>query len=380
MSSNKIKILFYTDTPLYGGAERQLFLLIKYLNHSIYEPVLVCRKTPALKKWAEDCRNLGIKVYQINSRSKHSLSNYFQLKKIVQAEQPAILHGQIWNPMAGKYLFLLKKSFDIPLVITEHDPFPLNFPKAIYKKWANNLADQIISVSKANQKLLTELYPNLKNKIEVIYNGIESSSHRISAAQKAMIRTQTFQLSPNSKTKIIFSAGTLHERKGYQFLLQALAELEKSVEDFKLVIAGEGPEHQNLLELSKNLRIENKILLLGQRDDVTQLMSSADLFVLPSLKEAFGLVILEAMQAGLPIIASKVGGIPEILGENYNLLCPAQDSICLSKKLSQVLQKPETIKSFIDTYPTILEKFSAQSTAKQTALIYQNLLSNQTSS
>src|SRR5690606_11568377 len=103
MSSNKIKILFYTDTPLYGGAERQLFLLIKYLNHSIYEPILVCRKTYALEKWAEDCRNLGIKVYQINSQSKHSLSNYFQLKKIVQTEQPNILHGQIWNPMAGKY-------------------------------------------------------------------------------------------------------------------------------------------------------------------------------------------------------------------------------------------------------------------------------------
>jgi L-malate glycosyltransferase len=377
MPSNRIKILFYTDTPLYGGAERQLFLLIKYLNHSLYEPILVCRKTQALGKWAEECRNLGIKVYQINSRSKHSLSNYFQLKKIVQTEQPAILHGQIWNPMAGKYLFLLKKTFDIPLVITEHDPFPLNFPKAVYKKWANNLADQIICVSKANQNLLTELYPNLKNKIAVVHNGVESSSI-INAAQKAMIRTQVFQLSPNSKTKIIFSAGTLHERKGYQVLISALAELEKSLEDFKLVIAGEGPEHQNLLELSKNLRIEKKILLLGQRDDIAQLMQSADIFVLPSLKEAFGLVILEAMQAGLPIVASKIGGIPEILGEDYQYLCPIKDHLCLKEKLVQLLKNPESAN--LEKYSTILEKFSAQSTAEKTAQIYQKLLSNQPSS
>jgi glycosyltransferase involved in cell wall biosynthesis len=376
MSNTPVKILFYTDTPLYGGAERQLFLLLKNLDRQKFLPVLVCRNTSALQNWAKECQNLNIKVYQITSSSKHSLSNYFQVKKIVLLEQPEILHGQIWNPMAGKYLFLLKKTFDIPLIITEHDPFPLNFPKTIYKKWANKLADQIICVSHSNQKLLENLYPNLKNKIEVIHNGLEPLENKINAAERAMTRTQIFQLSPNSKTKIIFSAGTLHNRKGYHILLEALAKIKSTFPDFKLVIAGEGPEHQNLADLRKNLNLDHQVLLLGQRDDIAKLMQSADLFILPSLKEAFGLVILEAMQANLPIIASLVGGIPEILGNNYPFLTEPNNADQLAEKIQKYLNNPGIYSEIISNYPAILERFSAQSTALQTEKIYQKTLSN----
>lgn len=375
--SEKIKILFYTDTPLYGGAERQLYLLLKHLNPLKFQPILICRQTAALSEWAKQCQNLGIKVYQINSRSKHSLSNYFQLKKIIQTEQPHLLHGQIWNPMAGKYLFLLKKTFKTPLIITEHDPFPLSFPKVIYKQWANKLADQIICVSQANQKLLSEIYPDLKNKITVVYNGIEATNYKISPAQKAMIRTQIFQLSPNSKTKIFFSAGTLHTRKGYHVLLNALAKIREKFSNFKLVIAGSGPEQINLENLSKNLNLHQHLLLLGQRSDINDLMQSADLFILPSLKEAFGLVILEAMQANLPIIASKIGGIPEILSNDYPYLTEADNPAQLAEKIQKYLNHPEISEQIISTYPAILEKFSAQSTALQTEKIYQKMLPNQ---
>lgn len=371
--ANKIhKILLYTDTPLFGGAEKQLISLAKNLNKSKFEPIIVCRHLETLQLLIDEANQLKIKTYLINSKSKHSLSNLTEFNKIIKTEKPDLIHVQAWNPMAGKFAIMAARQKKIPLIVTEHDPFPLNWPKSIYKKWANQKVAKMITVSHANQKMLEEIYPEMIGRLTTIHNGIEKFAS-INESKRQQIRREIFKAGP--ETKVILGVGTLHERKGFKYLIGAYAKIHKDFSNSRLVIVGEGPERNSLENLIKNLSLSDKVFLIGQRDDVPDLMQSANLMVLPSLKEAFGLVLIEAMHAGLPIIASQVGGIPEIIMDQKNgiLIEPANKN-SLVKALNKLLSKDELAKQLSKNGLEHWKNFSASQMAEKTGQIYQEIL------
>ena len=371
--ANKIhKILLYTDTPLFGGAEKQMLLLAKNLNKLLFEVIIVCRKIEILRPLIDEANDLKIKTYLINSKSKHSLNNLTELNKIIKTEKPDLIHVQAWNPMAGKFAILAARQNKIPLIVTEHDPFPLNWPKSLYKKWANQKVAKMITVSHTNQKMLEEIYPEMIGRLTTVHNGIEKFAV-INDGKRQQIRREIFKAGP--ETKIILGVGTLHERKGFKYLISAYSKIHKDYPNSRLIIAGEGPERNSLENLIKNLSLSDKVFLIGQSNDVPALMQCSNLMVLPSLKEAFGLVLLEAMQAGLPIIASKVGGIPEIISspEKGLLIEPANKNE-LVKSLHKLLSKDDLSKRFSQKGIEHWKNFSAKEMAEKTGQIYQEIL------
>jgi len=374
MSTAPHKIIFYTDTPLYGGAENQMYLLAKYLDRSVFEPIFVFRQLETLDLLAKKLQELNIKTCLIPSRSKHSLKNFTFLNKVIRQEKPAIVHAHIWNPMAGKYAFLAKALNQVPLIITEHDPFKLRFPKNLYKKFTLNFADAIIAVSEANRLLINELYPKQQHKTVTIHNGIEPLLKPILETRRNVVRKEIFHVGP--ETQVIFSAGTLHERKGYKYLISAYRKILQKFPNSKLIIAGEGPERENLEKLIENLDLGKRVMLLGQRNNIPELLQSANLFVLPSLKEAFGLAILEAMQAGLPVVASRVGGIPEIVDQNSGILVEPGNKNELIKSVSKLLLHPEAMEKLGKHGAKLSQKFSAEKTAQETSKLYSNLIAS----
>ncbi len=372
-NTKKYKILFYTDTPLYGGAEHQLYLLVKHLNKQKFTPIIVTRKSPSLETWYQKIHQEKINLIITNIKSKNSIQNYFELKKIIQKENPDLIHAQIWNPMASKYAFLIAKKYQIPLIITEHDPFKLNFFKNIYKKLTLKIPQKIITVSKANQKLMASLYSKISSKIITIHNGIEENKNKITTQERNQIRKEIFQA--NTKSIIIFSAGTLHSRKGYKYLIQAIKKIINKYPQIKLIIAGDGPEKKDLEKLIFSLNLTDKIILLGQRDDINKLMQAADIFILPSIKEAFGLVILEAMQNNLPIIASKIGGIPEIIqSKNNGILTPIKDPQSLAQAIELLITNKNLREKMINYNQKYWQNFSANKMAIETTKVYNQVL------
>jgi len=368
------KILFYTDTPLYGGAEKQMTLLAKHLRDSGFEIGLICRQLDSLTKLTEDFQKMNLPVYLLHSRSKNSLGIFFQLNKILRREKPDIVHAQLWNPMANKHLFLLKSFYKFKLITTEHDPFALGFLKSLYKKLTLRRTDFVITVSHANQELMSELYPAVVEKITTIHNGIENNLEPIHASHRQTVRKKFFNIS-SPDTKIIFSAGTLHARKGFKYLFLAFQMLIKQNSDVVLCIAGEGPERKNLEKLIINLDLVNRIKLLGFKNNISELMQAADIFVLPSLKEAFGLVILEAFMAKLTVIATRAGGIPEIITDEQNgLLVKPQSKDQLYKALKKILSSDKLKHSLTSNASISLEKFSAIQMAKKTVEVYHQIL------
>ncbi len=373
MSLAPLKILLYTDTPLYGGAEKQMLLLAKHLHLEKYLPIVVCRQSETLEKWYKNLQQAGIRTIIVKTASKNSPINYLELSKIIRKEKPALIHAQVWNPVACKFAYLAAWRHRIPLVITEHDPFALKGHQRFLKNLLLRLPKKIITVSHANRELMKRLYPHQAYKIETVHNGIENKTANLSEQQILNIKKQLFLA--GKETLIVFSAGALHPRKGYKYLISAYKKIIQKIDNIKLVIAGSGPSGLFLDKLIKNLKLEKKVMLLGQRDDIENLMQAADLFVLPSLKEAFGLVILEAMQNGLPVVASEVGGIPEIINnDNQGLLVKPANKNELVKAILKLLEHNELRKKIKQNGLLRWQEFSADKMARNTEAVYYRVL------
>ncbi|MFA6305785.1 MAG: glycosyltransferase family 4 protein [Candidatus Gracilibacteria bacterium] len=372
------RILLYTDTPLAGGAEIQMFLLAKFLDKEKFTPIIAMSNNKPLDKLVENFDKEGIKVIRINAKNKHNPVHYFSLKRIIAEEKIDILHLNLWNPASCRYGFLAGKSAKTPMIVTEHDPFEITGIKNTFKKYGLKNISKIVSVSEENKKLLQKLFPPHKNKIEVIQNGIDidwwqSQVLRFTESDKHEIKTEIF--GAQDDTLIIISVAELHERKGLKYLIEATKSLSEKYPNIKTVIVGEGPDRKNLERLIKDLKLENHVILLGRRKEIPKLLKSSNIFVLPSRREAFGLVNLEAMITPLPVIASRTGGIPEIIkdGETGILVEPENE-----KELAQALEKLITNEALREKmakngFLRLKENFSAKKMAEKYEKLYTEL-------
>jgi glycosyltransferase involved in cell wall biosynthesis len=176
--------------------------------------------------------------------------------------------------------------------------------------------------------------------------------------------------------EIIITVGRLHAQKGHCYLLQAIAKAEKKVPKIKLIIIGEGEEENNLKNLVKSLDLTDKIIFAGLRGDVEKIFPIAELFILPSLWEGMPNVILEAMAAGKPVVATKVGGVPEVVvhGET-GILVPPEDSNALTSAIIDLLRDKLKAKMMGQAgRMRIEEHFTISKTIEKTEYLYRKLL------
>ena len=369
-------ILFYTDTPISGGAEKHIHLLAKNLLKDGYNVRVVCSNYKKLDAWCAEMQKDGIGVIRMKVSHKHDPRHYFQLKKILAKEQPDILHLHLWNPGACRYAFWTKaaRPSNGKIITTEHDPFPLKgFKKSLKKNGLTKTAHSI-TVSEANYTSMLQWYPQLKNRMSVIHNGIdlqsfEKSLLHFTQQEKQKIRTQLFEAKADDK--IILSIAALHPRKGLKYLLQAMPKMVEQKNSTKLVIIGEGPEKNTLQKLAKKLKIQNHVKFLGKQENIPKIMRTADLFVLPSIKEAFGLVLLEAMAAQLPIVATNVGGIPEIVEDRKSgMLVEPANADALARTIIMLLNNKPLREKLAFLGHHRVKEFAIQKMVEKTKEVY----------
>jgi len=378
MEKTRKKILFYTDTPLFGGAENQMLLLARFLDSEKYEVVLVCSNYVGLDHWVRQWSLEGFKIYTLRVVHKHDPRHLTQLKKVIKLERPDLLHFHLWNPGACRYGFMAVSRWwgrrRIPIVVTEHDPFALHGIKNLIKSKNIKKTAGIISISKANRKLLLEFWPEMKSRIFTVYNGIDTtwfSSQFLSFTdeERQKVRRNLFMVEDSDK--VVLTIATLHPRKGLKYLIEAAEAFRESV--VKFVIVGDGPQRRELSRLIKSKKLGNNVFLLGQQKNISRILKSSDLFVLPSIKEAFGLVLLEAMIARLPVISTDAGGVPEIvLDGKTGLLVPSRDALALKAAIEEVVSDDGLAEKFGNAgFDRVNEFFDAKIMAKKTAEVYE---------
>jgi len=359
------RILFYTDTPNYGGAERQMELLAKHLKPLGFEVSLAYGMYSKLDEKKDEMRAAYAKTYLLPVLHKHDPRHYHYLRDLLREEKFDLLHLHLWNPGACRYAFWAGHHAKTPIVTTEHDPFELSGLKKLIQRHCLRKTDRIIAISSDNFGQLSELVENPKDRVFQIHNGIELGPY-LDNHDKASLQIETGAI-------VITCVAEMHPRKGHKFLIEAFQRLQKEYPMLHLVLVGTGPIEQ---DLKARYRANPNLHFLGWRKDIPQILRSTDVFVLPSLREAFGLSIVEAMASGVPVIATDTGGARDIIENGKSgLLAPPGDSESLRNALKTLIDNPgqrnDMAKNGLERVKSL---FTAERMARETAELYENLL------
>lgn len=198
--------------------------------------------------------------------------------------------------------------------------------------------DGVIAVSKqVYRERRGQLLP--EKKLHLIKNGIDLERFMLPENVRAQYREETRKSLGLNDAIVVGEVGRLVPGKGQHFLLEALARCRQNGQNFKALLVGDGPSREELENLSRRLQIETAVIFAGHQPDTRPFLAAMDLFALPSLNEGLPLSLLEAMAMGLPIIATRSGGIPELIVDGKTgLLAPPNDVHALAQRLGLLVE------------------------------------------
>lgn len=335
----EIRLMHITNDLEIGGVQELLLLLLKNLNKERFRLYLgtVCAKGELVR----DIEDLGVQVRYYPCIRRNLLFKWitpyqvFRLSRWMREERIDIVHTHLFlGGLIGRVAALLAR---VPAVIhTEHNTY---YWKRFYHVGIDRIlakfTEKIIAVSQAVQDFTLKQEGISPDKFTVIYNGIDYERFDIGIG-KDRIREE-FKIPLGAP--LVGSIGRLVPQKGFKNLLLAAAKVLEEIPETKFLIVGDGPERRNLEVEACRLGISEDIIFTGFRRDIPQILSTVDLFVLASLWEGMGLVLLEAMAAGRPVVATAVGPIPEIIEDKITgVLTPPSDPDSLALAIISLLK------------------------------------------
>lgn len=359
MQNQKIKIAYVITRLICGGAQKVVLSLTTRLDREKYQVTVICGELPDSEK---SCKSIladrGIELITIRQliRNVSPINDAITLLKLfclMREKEFDLIHTL--TSKAGAVGRLAAFFARTPIII--YSPLgniygsKSNIPgvsdrplmRAIFlfiERILAKFTDRIITLSEDEKNKYIELKIDKADKFITIYAGIDLEEFLDSQAN---IRKQ--DLGFNNSDLIVGSIGRLDPEKGHAYLIEAVPIVLAEIPQVKFLIIGDGVSRKELQERAISLGIKDSIRFLGLRKDVSRLLSIMDVFVLPSLYEAFGIAILEAMAKGLPVIASKVGGISELVidGET-GILIPAGNPTAIAESIKFLLKNKEKVK------------------------------------
>ena len=259
------------------------------------------------------------------------------------------------------------KYFNKPLVQHLHDGSILSLDKWKHKYYDYVLkaAKKLVAVSYNQRKIIVNVFGQLySSKIKVIHNGVDLSSFN-----KLGIKKQ------NNKTISIISIGNLVKSKGFKLLIKSISKLNSKTKIYNLTIVGEGKERESLEQLINELKLNSHVELLGSvnNDLLPRELSKHDIFVLATKRETFGIVFLEAMACGLPIVAPRIDPLTEFISDESCIFFNKYDTISLANAISRASHYNWDTKKIIKN----AEKYSIKKVAKSIEILYDSLINKQ---
>lgn len=356
-----------------GGAELHVLTLLQNIDSERFNLLSGCLIDGSFAQLTE-----GMEISTLRFPMKHALdlSPLPDLIKTVRQEQISLIHthgsrANLLGRLAGKWL-------KVPVVTTIHSSLKQDYlsPGAaqlalILDRLTLPFTSGLITVSEA---LAHEVANRGGENIRTIYNGIHPLPHFDEFEYREDLRRNFRQKwGIPSDALVLGSIARLHPTKGLTYFIEAAGLLKDHFPKLHLLIVGDGPLYD---DLDYQLRAtELPFTLTGFLPNAYQILPTMDLFVLPSVSEGMGLVLLEAMQARLPIIATQVGGIPEVIRNGMDgLLIPPMNSQALAATCKQIFKNPDLLNSLIDSGSKRWLEFSVFEMLRQTQNFYEEIL------
>jgi glycosyltransferase involved in cell wall biosynthesis len=334
-----------------GGSERHLLTLLPALAERGVDPIFVGLDDPAWDA-ADFYGALQVPAVRIISPRDFDPLLLVRLARTLRADivHTHLVHADVYGGLAAR----LRGTH---LVSTKHndDPFRIG-PFRFVERGLSRLTDRIVTITDALHRFTVDQVGVPADKVETIHYGLDGVPDAWGVNPPDDV--------PES-ARVLLAVARLTDQKGIDVAIRALAELP---DDTVLVVLGEGPERATLLRLARDLGLESRAFLLGRVPDVAAWLGRATVLVHPARWEGFGLGVLEAMLAGLPVVATNVSALPELIvdGETGVLVEP-DDAAALARGIARALDRPELGAGGLERARS---EFSVGRMADRTAALY----------
>ncbi len=334
MNGRKINIAFILPSLDRGGVSSAALNLINELNNSKYNKFIFLYDGSIIE-YETDIEIIDIKTPKTDSvpaKIITQIKRYYRLRKIKSEKKIDISISFKDNPNITS-LFAKKNDKIIMTVHTTPSRDYKGIKGKVYKYLIGryfNRADKIIAVSDGIKNDLEKNYQVQNNKIQTIYNFINKK--RIEEMSEEHVEKDLECLFNTGKT--VINVGRLSNAKGHWHLIRAFKQISSEIPDSKLIIVGDGELRPYLTKLISELSLKNSVHLIGNRDNPYKYVKNSDLFVLSSVYEGFGIVLIEAMACGIPVISTNCLSGPEEILKNNEKSNGILISVCDGKKYS----------------------------------------------
>jgi len=365
------KILYLITDLKLGGAQTVLLHILGHLDKNRFQPSVACLFGGDLPV-GDNLRSMGITVTDLGMTNWWRLDSLWRLYRLLRREAPIILHSSLFHAnLAARLVGRLART---PVIITWRQNISLGSPiRESINRLTGWMDDHVVAVSGLTRLAELKLAGRPKNKVSVIYNCIDTDRFKPRENNvRAQMRTS---LNLPHEAFVCGWVGRLHPQKGIPVLLNAFDPVLAKIPEAKLVLIGEGELSNDLKTQAQSLGLSRSVLFTGARTDIPDALAAMDIFILPSNWEGLPLALLEAMSAGLPTVAARVGGIPEVVIEGQTgLLVPPEDPQALTAAIVRLGQDKNMRHRMGQAgRKRVIEHFSAGPITKSLEALYENL-------
>lgn len=370
-NKTKKKILLVITKSNWGGAQKYVFDLATHLSHD-YDTNVVLGGNGILKDKLEQSHIRTITIPELG-RDINLFKDFIVLYKLIrltQKEKPDIIH--VNSSKTGGLGALAGRLCGVHKTIFTSHGWPFNEDRSFVQKkalfffsWLTSVfSHTTITVSKKDYTL-GQAMPWVKNKMKLVYNGIAMPLYK----NKDEARKE---LSLPRESFVIGTIAELHKNKGYEYLLQGFVSFAKNHPEALLVSIGGGEEKEHLEKYVREHNLEKQVRFLGFVKEASRFLPALDVFTLTSVKEGLPYVLIEAGYAGLPTVATSVGGIPEIIThEKEGLIVPPKNTQAISDALEYYFTHREVAKEYGEKLKEkVTREFSQEHMVAETKKVY----------
>lgn len=391
MIKNKLKILYIVTQGHWGGAQKYIYDLVENAGSDFEITVAVGEPNimPDLQKKLAGNPNAKLIQLSFLVREISPLKDFlaiFELANLYKKIKPDIIHLNSTKAGALGSLAVCKlKAKSYKLIYTVHG-WVFNEPmsekkKRFYQKIEKYTAkpkNKIIVLSKNEKDIATHTLNIPENKLDIIPIGVDIPQNLLSqteARTKLTTTTQVLSTENLSDKYIIGTIANFYPTKNLDNLIRSIALIRNKIPNLKIILIGEGSERKLLEDLINKLNLQSTVYLTGFLDNAGQYLPAFDVFVLPSRKEGLPYTLLEAKAVKIPIIATTVGAISDIItNKKTGLLVNPENEHELSEAILYAFLHGEEMKQMAEVGQSILSEYSKGNTVKKTISLYQQLL------
>ncbi|HIE44105.1 MAG TPA: glycosyltransferase family 1 protein [Candidatus Omnitrophica bacterium] len=319
-----------------GGSQEHTRLLscgLKFKGHAV---TVVCREGSLVEAYREE----GLKVIALELRDRIKAIKF--LTRLIKQRKFDVVHTHNRDgDIAG---LIAAKLTSTPVIVStihsyiNQDKFgdrKMNFPLWLYNNILTFLPHRIVAVSEALRKHILEELRVIPEKLICIMNAVDLNGLKCKRDKSELRR----ELNIPQSSKVIGSVGKLIIMKGYRYLVESAVEILSEVPDVRFLIIGDGNQREVLQRKVKEYGIQKRFMFLGERQDAIEIMQSFDIFVHPSLSEGLPRVVMEAQGLGVPVVATSVGGTPEVVEDGKTgILVSPKDPVAQSRAILSLLR------------------------------------------